>query len=293
MVEVGYLHPNGLSSADELHAGEVGFLAASIKNVRDVHVGDTVTTVEKRRGRAPAGVQRGQIYGLLRNLSADGSRYDDLREALEKLQLNDAALNFEAETSVALGLGSAVAFWACCIWRSSRSVWRREYNLDLVTTAPSVEYKVVRTDGTELMIDNPTNLPDASEIEYMEEPIVKATILTPKDYVGSIMELCQERRGAYLGMEYLDESRVQLNYDLPLNEIIYDFFDALKSRTRGYASFDYEFARFQRADLVKLDMLLNGEMVDALSFIVHKERAYGRGRRIARKAEGGHPAPAV
>ena len=289
VVEVGYLHPNGLSSADELHAGEVGFLAASIKNVRDVHVGDTVTTVENGAAEPLPGYKEVKSMVYCGIYPADGSRYDDLREALEKLQLNDAALNFEAETSVALGFGFRCGFLGLLHMEIIQERLEREYNLDLVTTAPSVEYKVVRTDGTELMIDNPTNLPDASEIEYMEEPIVKATILTPKDYVGSIMELCQERRGAYLGMEYLDESRVQLNYDLPLNEIIYDFFDALKSRTRGYASFDYEFARFQRADLVKLDMLLNGEMVDALSFIVHKERAYGRGRRIAEKLKEAIP----
>ena len=289
VVEVGYLHPNGLSSAEELHAGEVGFLAASIKNVRDVHVGDTVTTVENGAAEPLPGYKEVKSMVYCGIYPADGSRYDDLREALEKLQLNDAALNFEAETSVALGFGFRCGFLGLLHMEIIQERLEREYNLDLVTTAPSVEYKVVRTDGTELMIDNPTNLPDASEIEYMEEPIVKATILTPKDYVGSIMELCQERRGAYLGMEYLDESRVQLNYDLPLNEIIYDFFDALKSRTRGYASFDYEFARFQRADLVKLDMLLNGEMVDALSFIVHKDRAYGRGRRIAEKLKEAIP----
>ncbi|MFR8405028.1 MAG: elongation factor 4, partial [Monoglobus pectinilyticus] len=214
---------------------------------------------------------------------ADGARYDDLREALEKLQLNDAALNFEAETSVALGFGFRCGFLGLLHMEIIQERLEREFNLDLVTTAPSVEYKVIKTDGTILTIDNPTNLPDVSEIDYMEEPIVRASILSPKEYVGSIMELCQDRRGTYIDMEYLDETRVQLNYFLPLNEIIYDFFDALKSRTRGYASFDYEFERYERSDLVKLDMLLNGEMVDALSFIVHSDRAYSRGRRMAEK----------
>lgn len=214
---------------------------------------------------------------------ADGARYDDLREALEKLQLNDAALRFDAETSVALGFGFRCGFLGLLHMEIIQERLEREYNLDLVTTAPSVEYKVIKTDGEELLIDNPTNLPSPSEIDYMMEPIVKASIMTPKEYVGSIMELCQERRGTYLDMTYLDDTRVSLNYDLPLNEIIYDFFDALKSRTRGYASFDYEFDRFEKAELVKLDMLLNGEMVDALSFIVHKDRAYTRGRKMAEK----------
>ena len=214
---------------------------------------------------------------------ADGARYDDLREALEKLQLNDAALNFEAETSIALGFGFRCGFLGLLHMEIIQERLEREYNLDLVTTAPSVEYIVIKTDGEQLKIDNPTNLPDQSAIDYMMEPIVKATIMTPKDYVGSIMELCQDRRGNYIDMTYLDATRVSLNYELPLNEIIYDFFDALKSRTRGYASFDYEFERFEKAELVKLDMLLNGEQVDALSFIVHKERAYGRGRKMAEK----------
>lgn len=283
VVDVGYLHPNGLVSADEISAGEVGFITASIKNVQDVHVGDTVTTSENGAGEALPGYKevKSMVYSGI--YPADGARYDDLREALEKLQLNDAALNFEAETSVALGFGFRCGFLGLLHMEIIQERLEREFNLDLVTTAPSVEYKVIKTDGTILTIDNPTNLPDVSEIDYMEEPIVRASILSPKEYVGSIMELCQDRRGTYIDMEYLDETRVQLNYFLPLNEIIYDFFDALKSRTRGYASFDYEFERYEQSDLVKLDMLLNGEMVDALSFIVHSDRAYSRGRRMAEK----------
>lgn len=283
VVDVGYLHPNGLVSADKISAGEVGFITASIKNVQDVHVGDTVTTSENGAEEALPGYKevKSMVYSGI--YPADGARYDDLREALEKLQLNDAALNFEAETSVALGFGFRCGFLGLLHMEIIQERLEREFNLDLVTTAPSVEYKVIKTDGTILTIDNPTNLPDVSEIDYMEEPIVRASILLPKEYVGSIMELCQDRRGTYIDMEYLDETRVQLNYFLPLNEIIYDFFDALKSRTRGYASFDYEFERYERSDLVKLDMLLNGEMVDALSFIVHSDRAYSRGRRMAEK----------
>ena len=283
VVDVGYLHPNGLVSADEISAGEVGFITASIKNVQDVHVGDTVTTSENGAEEALPGYKevKSMVYSGI--YPADGARYDDLREALEKLQLNDAALNFEAETSVALGFGFRCGFLGLLHMEIIQERLEREFNLDLVTTAPSVEYKVIKTDGTILTIDNPTNLPDVSEIDYMEEPIVRASILSPKEYVGSIMELCQDRRGTYIDMEYLDETRVQLNYFLPLNEILYDFFDAMKSRTRGYASFDYEFERYERSDLVKLDMLLNGEMVDALSFIVHSDRAYSRGRRMAEK----------
>ena len=283
VVETGYLHPNGMLPADEISAGEVGFIAASIKNVQEVHVGDTVTTVENGAEEPLPGYKEVKPMVYCGIYPADGARYDDLREALEKLQLNDAALRFDAETSVALGFGFRCGFLGLLHMEIIQERLEREYNLDLVTTAPSVEYKVIKTDGEELLIDNPTNLPSPSEIDYMMEPIVKASIMTPKEYVGSIMELCQERRGTYLDMTYLDDTRVSLNYDLPLNEIIYDFFDALKSRTRGYASFDYEFDRFEKAELVKLDMLLNGEMVDALSFIVHKDRAYTRGRKMAEK----------
>lgn len=283
VVEVGYLEPNGMLSSGCLEAGEVGYIAASIKNVRDVHVGDTVTLAERPADEALPGYKEVKSMVYCGIYPADGARYDDLREALEKLQLNDAALNFEAETSVALGFGFRCGFLGLLHMEIIQERLEREYNLDLVTTAPSVEYIVIKTNGERLEIDNPTNLPEASEIDYMMEPIVKATIMTPKEYVGSIMELCQDRRGNYIDMTYLDDTRVSLNYELPLNEIIYDFFDALKSRTRGYASFDYEFARFEKAELVKLDMLLNGEQVDALSFIVHKERAYSRGRRMAEK----------
>ena len=283
VVEVGYLEPNGMLSSGCLESGEVGYIAASIKNVRDVHVGDTVTLAERPADEALPGYKEVKSMVYCGIYPADGARYDDLREALEKLQLNDAALNFEAETSVALGFGFRCGFLGLLHMEIIQERLEREYNLDLVTTAPSVEYIVIKTNGEKLEIDNPTNLPEASEIDYMMEPIVKATIMTPKEYVGSIMELCQDRRGNYIDMTYLDDTRVSLNYELPLNEIIYDIFDALKSRTRGYASFDYEFARFEKAELVKLDMLLNGEQVDALSFIVHKERAYSRGRRMAEK----------
>lgn len=283
VVEVGYLHPSGMTPSSKLKAGEVGYITASIKNVRDVHVGDTVTHPERPAAEALPGYKEVKSMVYCGIYPSDGARYDDLREALEKLQLNDAALNFEAETSVALGFGFRCGFLGLLHMEIIQERLEREYNLDLVTTAPSVEYIVIKTDGERLEIDNPTNLPDASEIDYMMEPIVKATIMTPKDYVGSIMELCQDRRGTYIDMVYLDDTRVSLNYELPLNEIIYDFFDALKSRTRGYASFDYEFEKFEKAELVKLDMLLNGEQVDALSFIVHKERAYARGRRMAEK----------
>ncbi len=289
VVDVGYLKPIGMESADELLAGEVGYITASIKNVRDVRVGDTVTTADDPAEEALPGYKEVKSMVYCGIYPADGARYDDLREALEKLQLNDASLNFEAETSVALGFGFRCGFLGLLHMEIIQERLEREYNLDLVTTAPSVEYRVVKTDGEVVMIDNPTNMPDPSTIDYMEEPIVKASILTPKDYVGSIMELCQDRRGTYINMEYLDETRVQLNYDLPLNEIIYDFFDALKSRTRGYASFDYEFSKYERAELVKMDMLLNGEIVDALSFIVHKDRAYTRGRRIAEKLKEAIP----
>ena len=283
VVETGYLHPNGMVNSNEIRAGEVGFIAASIKDVKEVHVGDTVTTVENGATEALPGYKevKPMVYSGI--YPADGARYDDLREALEKLQLNDASLCFDAETSIALGFGFRCGFLGLLHMEIIQERLEREYNLDLVTTAPSVEYKVIKTDGTELVIDNPTNLPSPSEIDYMMEPIVRASIMTPKEFVGSIMELCQERRGNYIDMTYLDDTRVSLNYDLPLGEIIYDFFDALKSRTRGYASFDYEFRCFEKAELVKLDMLLNGEMVDALSFIVHKERAYSRGRRMAEK----------
>ncbi len=283
VVDVGYLLPNGMLSSPEIRAGEVAYITAAIKSVRDVRVGDTVTTASEGATEALPGYKevKSMVYSGI--YPADGARYDDLRDALEKLKLNDAALNFEAETSIALGFGFRCGFLGLLHMEIIQERLEREFNLDLVTTAPSVEYRVIKTDGTVVNVDNPTNMPDPSEIDYMEEPIVRAAILTPKEYVGSIMELCQNRRGNYIDMEYLDPNRVQLNYFMPLNEIIYDFFDALKSRTRGYASFDYEFEEYRRSKLVKLDMLLNGEPVDALSFIVHEDRAYPRGRKMAEK----------
>ena len=289
VVEVGYLRPVGMLPSKELKAGEVGFIAASIKNVQDVRVGDTVTTAEKGAAEPLPGYKevKPMVYSGI--YPADGARYNDLRDALEKLQLNDAALQFEAETSVALGFGFRCGFLGLLHMEIIQERLEREYNLDLVTTAPSVEYLINKTDGTVEKISNPTNMPEPQEIDFMEEPIVSASIMTPKEFVGSIMELCQERRGNYLDMKYLDENRVTLEYELPLNEIIYDFFDALKSRTRGYASFDYELKGHQKSDLVKLDILLNGDMVDALSFIVHKDSAYARGRRIAEKLKESIP----
>ncbi len=289
VVEVGYLNPLGMLPAKEIKAGEVGFIAASIKNVRDVRVGDTVTTAAKGSDAPLPGYKEVKPMVYSGVYPADGARYNDLRDALEKLQLNDAALQFEAENSVALGFGFRCGFLGLLHMEIIQERLEREYNLDLVTTAPSVEYIVVKTDGEELKISNPTNLPEPQEIDYMSEPVVSASIMTPKEFVGSIMELCQERRGNYIDMTYLDANRVTLNYELPLNEIIYDFFDALKSRTRGYASFDYELKNYQKSELVKLDILLNGEMVDALSFIVHKENAYTRGRRIAEKLKESIP----
>ena len=289
VVDVGYLKPVGMQSADSLSAGEVGYIAASIKSLRDARVGDTVTLADRPAKEALCGYREVQPMVFCGIYPADGAKYNDLNDALLKLQLNDASLVFEPETSVALGFGFRCGFLGLLHMEIIQERLEREYNLDLVTTAPSVVYKVIKTNGEVLDIDNPTNLPDPSEIEWMEEPVVSADIMTPKDYVGSIMELCQDRRGVYKDMKYIDTDRVSLHYEMPLNEIIYDFFDALKSRTRGYASFDYELTGYQKSDLVKLDMLLNGEMVDALSFIVHKEKAYARGRRIAEKLKEAIP----
>ena len=283
VVEVGYLNPVGMLASKEIKAGEVGFIAASIKNVREVRVGDTITTAEGGASEALPGYKEVKPMVYSGVYPADGARYNDLRDALEKLQLNDAALQFEAENSVALGFGFRCGFLGLLHMEIIQERLEREYNLDLVTTAPSVEYIVGKTDGTEVMVSNPTNLPEPQETEYMMEPVVAASIMTPKEFVGSIMELCQERRGTYIDMTYLDANRVTLNYELPLNEIIYDFFDALKSRTRGYASFDYELNGYVQSELVKLDILLNAEVCDALSIIVHKDRAYARGRAIAEK----------
>ena len=289
VTEVGHLRPVGFTNSDQLLAGEVGFVAASIKNVKDTRVGDTITSIQNPAKEALPGYRKVNSMVFCGIYPADGARYEDLRDALEKLQLNDASLSFEPETSIALGFGFRCGFLGLLHMEIIQERLEREYNLDLVTTAPSVIYKVIRVTGEVLNVDNPTNLPPPVEIEYMEEPIVKASIMVPTEYVGNIMELCQERRGVYKDMSYMDEGRAVLSYELPLNEIIYDFFDALKSRTKGYASFDYELMGYQRSNLVKLDILLNGDVVDALSFIVHSEKAYTRGRRIAEKLKESIP----
>ena len=282
-VEVGYFGAGQFIPCDELSAGMVGYMTASIKNLKDTRVGDTITDVEHPCSEALPGYKKVNPMVYCGMYPADGAKYPDLRDALEKLQLNDASLQFEAETSVALGFGFRCGFLGLLHLEIIQERLEREYNLDLVTTAPSVIYKVHKTNGDVIDLTNPTNLPDPSEIEYMEEPIVGAEIMVTSEYIGQIMELCQERRGIYLGMEYMEETRALLKYDLPLNEIIYDFFDALKSRSRGYASFDYEMKGYVRSDLCKLDILINREEVDALSFIVHKDSAYERGRRMCER----------
>ena len=289
VVEVGMMHPSGLIPTEFIKAGDVGYIAASIKNIRDTSVGDTVTCTANPVSEPLPGYKKVNPMVYCGIYPADGAQYEDLKEALMKLQLNDASLMFEAETSVALGFGFRCGFLGLLHMEIIQERLEREYNLDLVTTAPSVIYKVHKTDGEMIWCDNPTNLPDPSEISYMEEPVVKAEILVPVDYVGNVMELCQDRRGVFINMSYIEQTRALIHYDLPLNEIIYDFFDALKSRTKGYASFDYELSGYQRTDLVKLDILLNGELVDALSFIVHKESAYSRGRRMAEKLKESIP----
>lgn len=289
VVEVGEMHPTGLRVTDSLAAGDVGYIAASIKNIQDTRVGDTVTTVANSAKEPLPGYKKVNPMVYCGIYPADGAQYEDLKEALLKLQLNDAALMFEAETSVALGFGFRCGFLGLLHMEIIQERLEREYNLDLVTTAPSVIYKVYKTNGEMVWCDNPSNLPDPAEIDYMEEPMVKATVMVPKDYVGNVMELCQERRGIYKDMTYMDETRAEIFYELPLNEIIYDFFDALKSRTKGYASFDYELCGYTRSNLVKLDILLNGEMVDALSFIVFKDSAYARGRKMAEKLKEAIP----
>lgn len=289
VVEVGVMHPAGLVPNKGLAAGDVGYIAASIKNIQDTRVGDTITTVKNAAAEPLPGYKKVNPMVYSGIYPADGAQYEDLKDALSKLQLNDAALMFEPETSVALGFGFRCGFLGLLHMEIIQERLEREYNLDLVTTAPSVIYKVYKTNGEMVWVDNPTNLPDPAEIDYMEEPMVKATIMVPKDYVGNVMELCQERRGIYKDMTYMDASRAEIFYELPLNEIIYDFFDALKSRTKGYASFDYELCGYTRSNLVKLDILLNGEMVDALSFIVHKDNAYSRGRKMAEKLKEAIP----
>ena len=289
VVEVGVMHPAGLVPNKGLAAGDVGYIAASIKNIQDTRVGDTITTVKNAAAEPLPGYKKVNPMVYSGIYPADGAQYEDLKDALSKLQLNDAALMFEPETSVALGFGFRCGFLGLLHMEIIQERLEREYNLDLVTTAPSVIYKVYKTNGEMVWVDNPTNLPDPAEIDYMEEPMVKATIMVPKDYVGNVMELCQERRGIYKDMTYMDASRAEIFYELPLNEIIYDFFDALKSRTKGYASFDYELCGYTRSNLVKLDILLNGEMVDALSFIVHKDSAYSPGRKMAEKLKEAIP----
>ncbi len=283
VVEVGYLKANGTLPCNQLCAGEVGYIAASIKTMSDTRVGDTVTTVKNGATEPLPGYQQVNPMVFCGIYPADGARYEDLRDALLKLQLNDASLIFEPETSLALGFGFRCGFLGLLHMEIIQERLEREYNLDLVTTAPSVIYKVYKTNGEMIEISNPANLPPIGEIEHMEEPMAKATIMTPTDYVGNIMELCQERRGIFKDMQYIDTDRASLHYILPLNEIIYDFFDTLKSLSRGYASFDYELSDYQPSKLVKLDILLNGDMVDAMSFIVHEDKAYARGRRIAEK----------
>ena len=283
VVEVGYFGAGQFIPCDELSAGMVGYFTASIKNVADTRVGDTVTNSNRPCAEALPGYKKVNPMVYCGIYPADSARYPDLRDALEKLQINDASLHFEPETSLALGFGFRCGFLGLLHLEIIQERLEREFDLDLVTTAPGVIYKVYKTNGEMIDLTNPSNLPDPSEIDYMEEPYVSAEIMVTKDYVGSIMTLCQERRGIYIGMEYIEETRALLKYELPLNEIIYDFFDALKSRSRGYASFDYELKGYQRSELVKLDILINHEMMDALSFIVFKDNAYERGRRMCER----------
>ena len=282
ITEVGVFTPK-LMPINGLSAGDVGYITASIKNVVDARVGDTVTEADRPTAEALPGYKKAvpMVYSGI--YPVDGAKYDELKEALEKLQINDAALDFEPETSIALGFGFRCGFLGLLHMEIIQERIEREFNLDIITTAPSVVYKVTKTNGETIELTNPTNLPEPTEIDYMEEPIVKASIIAPTEYVGAIMDLCQERRGVYIDMEYLETTRVSINYEIPLNEIVYDFFDTLKSRTRGYASFDYEFKGYTTTELVKLDILLNGDVVDALSMIVPKERAYHKGRGIAEK----------
>ncbi|WP_270813155.1 translation elongation factor 4 [Hungatella effluvii] len=283
VVEVGYFGAGQFIPCDELSAGMVGYVTASIKNVKDTAVGDTITDADNLCNKPLPGYKKVTSMVYCGMYPADGARYNDLRDALEKLQLNDASLFFEPETSLALGFGFRCGFLGLLHLEVIQERLEREYNLDLVTTAPSVIYRVYKKTGEMIQLTNPSNLPDPSEIEYMEEPIVSAEIMVTTEFVGAIMKLCQERRGIYLGMEYMEATRALLKYELPLNEIIYDFFDALKSRSRGYASFDYDLKGYERSELVKLDILVNKEEVDALSFIVHAESAYDRGRRMCEK----------
>ena len=283
VVEVGYFGAGQFIACDELEAGMVGYITASIKNVKDTTVGDTITDNNNPCSEPLPGYKKVNSMVYCGMYPADGAKYPDLRDALEKLQLNDASLTFEPETSIALGFGFRCGFLGLLHLEIIQERLEREYNLDLVTTAPGVIYKVYKNDGTVIELTNPSNLPDPSEISHMEEPIVSAEIMVTTEFIGSIMELCQERRGVYLGMDYIETTRALLRYELPLNEIIYDFFDALKSRSRGYASFDYEIKGYSQSQLVKLDILINKEEVDALSFIVHADTAYERGRKMCEK----------
>ena len=284
VTEVGVFSPS-LQPIDALEAGEVGYISASIKNVRETKVGDTITDAQNPAAEPLPGYKQANPMVFCGIYPADGADYENLKDALDKLLLNDASLSYEPETSMALGFGFRCGFLGLLHLALIQARLEREFDLDLVTTSPSVIYKVVKTNGEELMIDNPTNLPPAAEIAYMEEPMVRATIMSPSEYVGTIMELCQEKRGVFEDMKYIEEGRVNIFYELPLNEIIYDFFDQLKSRSRGYASFDYELKEYARSELVKLDFLLNGDMCDALSTIVHKDKAYSKGRAVAEKLQ--------
>lgn len=281
VVEVGYMRATSMEKAQELTAGEVGYITASIKTVGDAHVGDTVTTAENPATEALPGYRKVNPMVYCGLYPADGSDYEVLRDALEKLQLNDASLSYEPETSSALGFGFRCGFLGLLHLEIIQERLDREYNLDLIATVPSVVYKIHLTDGTMVEIDNPTNYPDPANIDYCEEPFADAHIYVPSEFVGTVMDMCQDKRGIFKNMDYITPERVDIHYELPLNEIIYDFFDALKSRTRGYASFDYEMKDYRKSDLVKVDVLLNGDIIDALSFIIHKEKAYQRARRIA------------
>ena len=289
LVEIGHLLPTKLEPCKSLSAGEVGYLTASIKNVKDTQVGDTITTVETPAAEPLPGYRPARSMVYCGIYTEDGSKYPDLRDALEKLQLNDASLTFEPETSAALGFGFRCGFLGMLHMEIIQERLEREFDLDLITTLPNVIYEVTKTDGTEVRVDNPHNYPDPSVIAEQREPFVKVSIISPPDYVGNIMPMCQERRGEFKDMQYLDTNLVEIHYHMPLNEIIYDFFDALKARTKGYASLDYEFLDYRASDLVKVDLLLNGEQVDALSFIVHREKAYGRARRICEKLKENIP----
>ena len=289
VVEVGYLHPKGMIPAESLGAGEVGYITASIKTVADTRVGDTVTTVENPAPEALPGYRQVQPMVFSGIYPADGARYGDLRDALEKLQLNDASMTYELESSIALGFGFRCGFLGLLHMEIIQERLEREYNLDLITTAPNVVYRVTKTNGETLMVYTPLDYPDPADIQLAEEPYAKVNVIAPQEYVGNIMDLCQNRRGEFKNMEYLDANRVELHYEMPLNEIIYDFFDALKSRTRGYGSLDYELIGYRPSRLVKLDILLNGEVVDALSFILFADNAYPRARKICEKLKDNIP----